>query len=242
MVFTKLLTLTVPTKIEVPEEYVRYGWAYGGRLSGRTTRVGPNSEHAYRYMAQRFNRFQTSARRRWTYSYFRVVEEGTRKPYVDSKGRPRLSKPRVHYHLLVMCREYMPQPVLVSLAERAGLGRVVHITAALSDDDVSRYLAKYATKQSGSRVPRGLRFYVMSQDWAARARAARALRLQMEKEARRAAGWRAEYVNDAEAALIAEELASGGPEAGARGFERPEMPVLPTVTVDWEQLDLEAAA
>lgn len=240
--FVKLLTLTAPSRIEIPVEYIEIGWNYKGALSGRTQRVAPFSEHAYRYMAQAFNRFMTAARRRWTFSYFRVIEEGGRTAYTDRTGRLRHGTARVHYHLLVMCEEYMPQRELSALARRAKLGRILDIRAAESDDDMARYMAKYATKESGQKVPRGLRFFVMSHDWAARTRATRKRDVEAQKEARRAAGWRFEYVSDADVAVVARALAAEPATPAAEGSEESEWPSWSPKPVEWTQLELDDAA
>ena len=240
--FVKLLTLTAPGRIEVPIEYIESGWKYKGPLSGRTHRVAPASEHAYRYMAQAFNRFMTAARRRWTFSYLRVIEEGGRTAYTDRKGRLRYGTARVHYHLLVMCAEYMPQPELSKLARRAKLGKVVDIRATKTEDDMARYLTKYATKEGGQKVPRGLRFFVMSKGWAERTRAALKREAEARKEARRAEGWRYEYVSDADVPVVERALAAGFAKVAAEGSHESEWPRWSPKPVEWTQIELDDAA
>lgn len=227
ILYVKMLTLTLPSSVQVEAEFVEHGWAYRGKLSGRKVDVEPYSEHAYRYMARGFNRFLTAARREWTFSYFRVVEVPAKKRYRDkTTGEFRWNKEQLHYHLLVMCRRFMPQRELSDLAVAAKLGEVVHITAALSDDEMSRYLTKYATKAAGRPIPRGLRFYAMSRNWASRSRASSKLRRQLEREDRRAEGWRFEYVREKDVAFVRARL------AGTDGFA-PGGPLERVATFPW---------
>jgi hypothetical protein len=122
------------------------------------TPIGPV---AYRYSSWAFNRFIVSVRREYgRIVYFRVVEE-----------QPRRLAP--HLHLLAASVAFMPQPELVRLAVRAGLGRIVDIREVRSLKAGAGYLAKYASKTSGASVPRGYHFYTRSFMWAVLSRAAR---------------------------------------------------------------------
>lgn len=244
VVFVKFLTLTLPSPLMVPNEFLSHGWAYRGLRSGHTTEVAPNSVNAYRYMAWAFNRFQTAARRRWTYGYFRVVEEGSAKPYVGTDGQLRVGSERVHYHLLVMSRSFMAQRDLSKIAARAGLGSIVHIEAVRSEKKIARYLTTYATKDGGLSVPHRLRFFVMSRSWAARSRSSGRLRRDMERSARLAEGWRFEYVRQSDLPSVVRALAGDteGRSPPAAGPDRAALARWSSAGARMSQLDLEAAA
>jgi hypothetical protein len=218
--WAKLLTLTLPPVITVPEEWVTFGAHWRNELSGRTVDVAPDSPQAYRYMAERFNAFQTASRRAWRYSYLRVVEQGSRRPYTDARGAQQVGTGRVHYHLLVMCSRVMPQRTLSELATSAGLGSVTHIKALRlpnldatprsgrsrrRDEQVAKlagYLAAYASKDGGALVPRRMRFFVMSREWARGYRNALEEARKARARERAERGVSVQYVRDADIAAL----------------------------------------
>jgi hypothetical protein len=238
----KLVTLTLPSSVIVPIEWVTFGLHWRAELSGRTAEVAPNSPHAYRYIAERFNRFQTAARRLWQYEYFRVVEEGTADPYRDDKGRTRIGAERVHYHLLVMSRQYLPQKKLSGLAVTAGLGAVVDVRAKRSKTKAAGYLAAYAAKDGGLVVPSRMRFYVMSRGWAKARRTQVADVMRARRDARRAAGWSVTYVTDEAARLLLESDPEVADLRATGGSEPPRQARRLPGSVHRPQADLEAAA
>ena len=193
--YTKLLTLTLPSKIIVPDEWVSFGPHWRAETTGKTAEVPPNSIQAYRYFAERFNTFQTAARREWDYKYFRVVEEGSKEPYRNKKtGAEVVGSERVHYHLLVMCRDFMRQARLSELADGAGLGPVTDIRAVTSNEKAAGYLAAYAAKDGGLGTPARMRFFVTSRGWASGYLAQREAEREGQRAARLAAGRAAVFV------------------------------------------------
>jgi len=192
---TKLLTLTLPSKIIVPDEWVFFGPRWHAETTGKTAEVAPNSIQAYRYFAEHFNTFQTAARREWDYDYFRVVEEGSKEPYRNKKtGALVVGSERVHYHLLVMCRDFMRQERLSELAENAGLGEVTDVRAVASNEKAAGYLAAYAAKNGGLGIPARMRFFVTSRGWASGYLAQREAEREGQRAARLAAGRAAVFV------------------------------------------------
>lgn len=171
----RLLTLTLPARIEV-----------NGRM------VVPTGPAAYRYMAAAFNRFMTGARRRWRFTYFRVVEE-------QGRGAP-------HYHLVVIGWSFMAQGELSRLAVSAGLGPVVDVRLVRSARGAARYVTKYVTKDAGAVVPDRMRFFTRSQSFGAEARAD-----YIADKAARSVGWSHAYLREGESAghVMAELQALG---------------------------------
>lgn len=173
----RLLTLTLPALIEV-----------NGRM------VKPTGPAAYRYMAAAFNRFMTTARRRWQFVYFRVVEE-------QGRGAP-------HYHLVVVGWSFMAQAELSQLADRAGLGRIVDVRLVRSAAGAARYVTKYVTKDAGAVVPDRMRFYARSRQFGFESRAD-----YIADRAAASVGWSHGYIKEgASAGVLLAELASMGYE------------------------------
>jgi hypothetical protein len=184
--FIKLLSYTLPARIEVNGELIEP--------------VGPR---AYRYMAERFNRMMVSVRRRWSFVYFRVVEE-------QRRGAP-------HYHLLVATRSYMPVQELRALAVRAGLGSNVDILAVRSHKAAARYVTKYVTKDAGGFVPARFRFYTRSRAFGVEARGDA-----MADKAARCSGWSYAYVREGDAVRVLPELAAVGYAVELASADNPE--------------------